>query len=79
MSEAIAAYRRVSVSDKFIQLEKAMSKARHDEAQALFNAKRLGAEERDAHWQGIVAGKDAALADRDARIADLEAMLRSQK
>ncbi|MCL2357891.1 MAG: hypothetical protein FWC70_12195, partial [Defluviitaleaceae bacterium] len=61
--------------------------------QALFNAKRLGAEERDAHWQGIVAGKDAALAGKDAaladreariagkdaRIAELEAMLRSQK
>jgi len=42
MSEAIAAYRHVAASDKFIQLEKAKSKARHDEAQALGNAERRG-------------------------------------
>jgi len=49
MSEAIAAYRHVAASDRFIQLEKARSKARHDEAQALNNARR---EER-AKWQGV--------------------------
>ena len=42
MSEAIAAYRHVAASDKFIQIEKARSKARHDEAQAIGNAERRG-------------------------------------
>jgi hypothetical protein len=27
---------------------------------------------RDEHWQGVVAEKDAALASKDARIAELE-------
>ena len=71
MSEAIAAYRHVAASDKFIQIEKARSKARHDEAQAIGNAERR----RDMHWQGVVAGvvaeKDAALAGKDAQIAEL--------
>jgi len=68
MSEAIAAYRHVAASDRFIQIERALSKARHDEAQALWNAKR---EERE-HWQGVIA-------DKDTRIAELEAQLGIRK
>jgi hypothetical protein len=40
MSEAIAVYRHVAASDTFIQMEKMRSKTRHDEAQALSNARR---------------------------------------
>ena len=47
MSEALQAYRHVAASDEFIQIEKMRSKARHDEAQALANARR---EEREK-WQ----------------------------
>ena len=39
MSEAIGAYRHVSVSPEFREIERMMSKARHDEAQALRNTK----------------------------------------
>jgi len=76
MSEAIAAYRHVAASDRFIQMEKARSKARHDEAQAIGSAELRGeargeirGEERaNIKWQGVVANKDA-------RIAELEEML----
>jgi len=71
MSEAIAAYRHVAASDEFIQKEKMRSKARHDEAQAIGNAERR----RDAHWQDVVAIKDATIADKDATIADKDARI----
>jgi len=78
MSEAIAAYRHVAASDRFIQMEKARSKARHDEAQALNNAR---LEERKK-LQIVIDEKDeqladsySQLADSKARIAELEKML----
>jgi len=58
MSEAIAAYRHVSTSDQFAQIEKMRSKARHDEAQAINHALML---ERQ-RWQGILADKDDYIA-----------------
>jgi len=71
-----AAYRHVAASDRFIQMEKVGSKARHDEAQAIGSAERRGeargeirGEERaNIKWQGVVA-------DKDARIAELLAQL----
>ena len=68
MSEAIAAYRHVAASDRFIQIEKARSKARHDEAQALNNARRQEREQRDEHWQGVVAEKNAQIAELLAQL-----------
>jgi len=68
MSEALQAYRHVAASDEFIQMEKMRSKARHDEAQALRNAERLGEERANAKLQGVI---DEQL----ARIAELEAKL----
>jgi len=72
MNEALQAYRHVSASDEFIVMERMRSKARHDEAQALGHARQQEREERDAHWQGVVAG---VVAEKDAQIADLEAQL----
>jgi len=63
MSEAIAAYRHVAASDKFIQIEKARSKARHDEAQALGNAERRGAEKEREKWQGVVDEQATLIAE----------------
>jgi len=71
MSEAVKAYRHVSASNEFKEIERMRSKARHDEAQALKNAER----KRDEHWQGIVAEKDTELADKDALIKQLKAQL----
>jgi len=75
MSEAIVAYRHVAASPELREAERMRSKARHDEAQALQNARREERRVADAEWQGVVADKDAALADKDAEIARLRAQL----
>jgi len=72
MSTALQAYRHVAASNEFKEIERMRSKARHDEAQALMNAKR---QERE-HWQGVVAD---VVAEKDARIAELEALLKRQQ
>jgi len=40
MNEAISAYRNITVTPEFREMERLRSKARHDEAQALYNAER---------------------------------------
>jgi len=65
MKQAIGAYRSVSASPEFRELERMRSKARHDEAQAIKNAEERG-EERgkkraDEKWQEVVADKDAEI------------------
>ena len=40
MKEAISAYRSITVTPEFLEAERLRSKARHDEAQALYNAER---------------------------------------
>jgi len=71
MSEAIRAYRHVAASPEFREIERVRSKARHDEAQAIYNAERREREK----WQGVVTEKDAAIAELAARIAELETRL----
>jgi hypothetical protein len=82
MEQAIGAYRNITATDEFRELERMRTLARHNEAAALGNARR---EER-AKWQDIVADKDAALADKDAalaeqaaRILELERQLQGEK
>jgi hypothetical protein len=65
MNEAIGAYRHVSATDEFKEIERLRSRARHNEASALGNAERRGEERERAKWQSVVADKDAALADKD--------------
>jgi predicted transposase/invertase (TIGR01784 family) len=45
MSEAISAYRQITVTPEFQEAERLRSKARHDEAQALYNAERTARKE----------------------------------
>jgi len=71
MTEALQAYRHVAASDEFKEKERMWAKARHDEAQALYNAKR---EERK-HWQGVVADKDAENAELRAQLEALRTQL----
>jgi predicted transposase/invertase (TIGR01784 family) len=70
MSETIMAYRHVAASPEFREMERVRSKARHDEAQALYNAKNQGAKERDEHWQGVVSAKDALIAELQAKLSN---------
>ena len=45
MNEAINAYRHITVTSEFREMERLRTKARHDEAQALYNAERKGRQE----------------------------------
>jgi len=75
MQQAIQAYRHVSATEEFQRLERMRSDARRNEASALGNARREGQREERALWEGVVADKDAALADKDAEIEQLRALL----
>jgi hypothetical protein len=86
MNEAIGAYRHMSATDEFKEIERLRSRARHNEASALGNAERRGEEHERTKWQSVVADKDAAhaaiVADKDAenealrkRLAELQARL----
>jgi predicted transposase/invertase (TIGR01784 family) len=52
MQQAIRAYRSITVTPEFREAERLRSIARHDEAQALFQARQEGARESDEKWQG---------------------------
>ena len=67
MNEAIGAYRHVSASPEFREIERMMSKARHDEAQAIRNAERRAEKRRDEHWQ-IVAEENMKLRSELAKL-----------
>jgi len=75
MKEAIRAYRQITATPEFRELERMRSKARHDEAQALMNAERREREK----WQKVVAKKDATIADKDAENTSLKAQLAELK
>ena len=84
MEQAINAYQRISVSPDFRELERLRSISRHDEASALGEAAEKGRAEGEQwereKWQGVVAGKDAEIANQAAeneklrlQIAELQA------
>ena|GEM_PF-5306708 len=45
--------RHVTASDEFKEIERMRSKARHDEAQALYSAEMRGEERANTKWQGV--------------------------
>jgi len=71
MGEAIKAYHSVTATEEFRTLEWLRSKAKHDEAQALSNARK----QRDKHWQGVVAEKEALIDEKDAVIDKKDALI----
>jgi len=81
MEQAISAYRHITATDEFKEIERIRSRARHNEAAALRHATEIEREK----WQVIVAEKDAenqiALAEKDTALAEKDAeneMLRRQ-
>ena len=64
MSQAVEAFRHVATTPEFKELERMRLKARHDEAQVMYDIR--------MHWEGVVA-------DKDARIAELEEQLKNAK
>jgi len=79
MEQAINAYRSITATPEFREIERLRSKARHDEAQALHQAwlegKTAGAEQEREIWQDVIADKDSTIANKDAIIAELRAKL----
>jgi predicted transposase/invertase (TIGR01784 family) len=79
MREAIGAYRHVAATDEFKEIERLRSRARHNEASALRHARSEGYREAEetvnAKWQGVVAGLQDTVADKDAALAELQARL----
>jgi chromosome segregation ATPase len=71
MNQAIGAYRSVTATEEFRTLERMRADARHNEAAALYNARR----EESEKWRKVIEKKDAALADKDAALADKDAVL----
>ena len=75
MEQAIGAYREVTATDEFKEIERLRSLARHNEASALGHARREAEREERAKWQGVVADKDAALADKEVALAEKDALI----
>jgi len=78
MSAAVQAYRHVATSPEFREIARLRSKARHDEAQALNNARR---EER-AKLQGVISEQAGVIGKQSAeneqlrlQLAELQAQL----
>ena len=62
MGKAIEAYNGITATEEFRYLHWLRERTKHDEAQALYNAKRLATQAERQKWQGIVAEKDTAFA-----------------
>ena len=68
MSQAVEAYRGITATDEFKHLEILRARTRHDEAQALRNAEKRGAEAEREKWQDVIADKDALIAELQAKL-----------
>ena len=79
MTQAVGAYHSITADKQFQYLETLRSRAGHDEAQALSNARKQGAKAEREKLQGVIAEKDSALAERDSALAEREAALANQK
>ncbi len=87
MTEAIGAYRRVSTTDEFKEIERLRSRARHNEASALGHARRegraegeqIGEKRSDERWQVVVADKDAENERLRRKLAEYQAMFAKDK
>jgi predicted transposase/invertase (TIGR01784 family) len=71
MEEAIEAYRHITTTEEFKEMERLRSLARHNEASALRHA----AEVERKKWQVVVKNKDAVIADKESVIADKDAVI----
>jgi predicted transposase/invertase (TIGR01784 family) len=79
MTEMVNAYRKITNSPDYVDLERQRLMNRLDEGQALRHARlegrREAAEQEREKWQEVIADKDAALADKATALADKDAAL----
>jgi predicted transposase/invertase (TIGR01784 family) len=71
MEQAISAYRHITTTDEFKEIERLRSRARHNETAALRHATETEREK----WQSVVTKKDATLAEKDATLAQKDVAL----
>ncbi|MDR2615458.1 MAG: hypothetical protein LBC28_02655, partial [Oscillospiraceae bacterium] len=64
VKQAIGEYRKIVVSPEFRELERLHREALSNEAAALRHARQVEAQK----WQGVVADKDARIAELEARL-----------
>ena len=74
MEQAINAYRHITATDEFKEMERMRSRARHNEAAALHHAAEVEREK----WQGVVTEQATALAEKDAALSKKDAALAEQ-
>ncbi|GHS90169.1 hypothetical protein AGMMS49957_15390 [Synergistales bacterium] len=79
MEEAIGAYRGITATDEFKEIERLRTLARHNEASALGHARREATAKANAKWQAVVANKDAALANKETALANKDAEIAANK
>ncbi len=70
VSQAIEAYRKITVTPEFREAERLRSKARHDEAQALFHAEKEARREAEK-WKSVAAEKDIEIENLHKQIFEL--------
>ena len=71
MAKAIKAYRHITTTPEFKEIERLRSRARHNEAAAL----RRAAEVERKKWQTKIADNEAALADKEVALADMDTVI----
>jgi len=71
MEQTIKAFRQITATGEFKEIERLRSRARHNEAAALRHAAEVEREK----WQGVVADKDAENEQLRIQIAELRARL----
>ena len=77
MSQAIEAYRGITATEEFKYLEHLRSKARHDEAQAIWNAERRGADAEREKWQSV-ATENERVSKENERVSKENEQLRQE-
>jgi hypothetical protein len=77
MVQAVEAYRGITATEEFKHLEILRARAKHDEVQALNNARKQGekqgAEIERQKWQDIVTVKDSEIEQLRQELAELRA------
>ena len=75
IQETIGAYRKLSATEEFRELERMRHFAEANRASSIAYAEEKGYREAEEKWQGVVATKDDAIATKDAAIATKDAAL----
>jgi len=70
MKQAVGAYRHVSATDEFKEIERLRSRARHNEASALGHARREGYREAEEKMQGVIDEQAARIAELESRLGE---------